>query len=269
MRFYFSTDHVRNSIVTNDHAQVIYKIDTPFKFLWQKGISTIWKIAPNSEPISFGQGINSADAEELDPDPRDDEAFLETDAAGDDAKIRSPSQEPDDQEGHASDGEELARSATEEFDMQDRFVKLATVEWRHINSTTIKWLGANGLGTSEVATKDLLKSITWTNRRRVFTGCDGRTYEWELAFHICKLYLIDGVQKTCIARYHRYKSVLVHGKDSRSGYLEFDDEELTKAFGQPHISSDLLDMLLVTFLYVEKRRRDKERAAKRDIRWNF
>jgi hypothetical protein len=48
MRLYFSTDHVRNSTITNEQGQVLYKVITPFRPFFMKGISTIWKIIPNT-----------------------------------------------------------------------------------------------------------------------------------------------------------------------------------------------------------------------------
>jgi hypothetical protein len=35
------------------------------------------------------------------------------------------------------------------------------------------------------------------------------------------------------------------------------------------ISPELLDTIIITFIYVEKLRREREQAGKKDLRWNY
>ncbi|KAH7905636.1 hypothetical protein BJ138DRAFT_1164359, partial [Hygrophoropsis aurantiaca] len=123
---------------------------------------------------------------------------------------------------------------------------------------------------------------------RVFTGPDRRFYRWHLGL---RLYL-ESDSKKPIAQYHRYKIGGIESKRTQPGCLEihllrlaqanykppegesidiinYTDPELECAVDAPKISPELLDMFIVTFIYVEKLRRERERAARRDIRWNY
>jgi len=351
MKLFFSTDHVRNSIVTNEAGQVLYKVVTPFRFLWQTGWSTIWKITPNAEPVTYGEGIDPAEAEEdVEPAEVVDAYRAEEELLGDVADVadtqlgagardqarlgarpgqlavgrrvpssvsmprpvsmsvsetewgttrsesyaatwarsRTPSTpgglsleevevcfggEDSDVEGVGGSAADRSRGLhwANEVDMQDRFVRLATIEWKKIASSRLRWLGENGLGHRELETHKFLKATSVTQRTREFTAYDGRRYCWILGAYVCKLFYINEGKKSrnLIARYHRYKSALFHGKEAQYGYLDFDEREYAKISRGEEIGGTLLEQFLVTFIYVEKLRRDREKAAHRDFRWNF
>ncbi|EIW76270.1 hypothetical protein CONPUDRAFT_139683 [Coniophora puteana RWD-64-598 SS2] len=355
MKLFFSTDHVRNSIVTNEAGQVLYKVVTPFRFLWQTGWSTIWKITPNAEPVTYGEGIDPGEAEEdvepaeeVDADDGAEEELLGDVAdvadiqagagagAGGQARLgarpgqlaigrrvpssasvprpvsvsvsetgrgslrsksyaatwarsRTPStpgglsleevevcfggEDSDTEGGPGSSAADRGRGLhwANEVDMQDRFVRLATIEWKKIASSRLRWLGENGLGHRELETHKFLNATSVTQRTREFTAYDGRRYCWILGAYVCKLYYVNEGKKSknLIARYHRYKSALFHGKEAQYGYLDFDEREYAKISRGEEIGGTLLEQFLVTFIYVEKLRRDREKAAHRDFRWNF
>lgn len=45
--------------------------------------------------------------------------------------------------------------------------------------------------------------------------------------------------------------------------------ELEHPLDSDVINPELLDTIIVTFIYVEKLRREREQAARKDIRWNY
>jgi hypothetical protein len=51
IRFTLSSEHVRNTVITNEQGQIIYKTDTPFRFGTRT--TTIYKIRPNANPLSM------------------------------------------------------------------------------------------------------------------------------------------------------------------------------------------------------------------------
>jgi hypothetical protein len=79
---------------------------------------------------------------------------------------------------------------------------------------------------------------------------------------------------------------LVPGKSPRPGFLDihlpksnhrceitdvdnYTDHELEHPLDSDVISPELLDTIIVTFIYVEKLRREREQAWKKDPRWNY
>ncbi|KAH7921061.1 hypothetical protein BV22DRAFT_1020106 [Leucogyrophana mollusca] len=278
MKFYFSTDHVRNSMITNAQGQVIYKVTTPFKPFWQTATSTVWKITPNSTPPRYGPRHTSEHDADVEPD--DDDMGQEQDPIGHD-------------DGGGESSVEDVETKVDETDMQDRFDKLATIEWHKLSTSRIRWLSGKAAELGEVDTKDFIPAHGVTRRTRIFTGPDGKSYRWGLGFRVCTLYLAsDAGNKNPIARYHRFKAGLVRGKEPQHGYLEFKrtwhttlqaaqkkdtdnvdidnytDYELERTL-EEKMDPQVLDMILVTFIYCEKLRRDRERAGKKDLRWNF
>ncbi|KAH7907460.1 hypothetical protein BJ138DRAFT_1014466 [Hygrophoropsis aurantiaca] len=256
MRLYFSTDHVRNSVISNASGQVIYKVTTPFKPFWQTAVSTVWKIAPNSTPLHYGPNHASGRDAEVESDEEDAVQESESDPVG-----------HDDGGGESSADE---HDKIDDVDMQDRFHKLAVIEWHKLSTSRIQWFGGQA-ALGEVDTKDFIPASGVTRRTRIFTGPDGRSYRWRLGFRVCTLYLAsDNGSKNPIARYHRFKTGLVRGKEPQHGYLEFMRQQIpTDLSHVGGIDTRVLDMIVVTFIYCEKLRRDRERAGKKDLRWNF
>ncbi|OAX39492.1 hypothetical protein K503DRAFT_856012 [Rhizopogon vinicolor AM-OR11-026] len=268
MRLYFSTDHVRNSTITNEQGQVLYKVITPFRPFFMKGTSTIWKIIPNTLPL-YSIKTNESNTE-LEPDEEDSDDPNLAPVAEDIHVIQSDEDE---------DEEEII------LDMQDHFAELAQIEFHTFQTSLIRWLGINKLGRGEISTKEFMPPRGIARRLRIFTGPDGRTYRWHLGMRVCKLYL-ESEPKNPVARYHRYSLGLVPGGRSRPGFLDinlpksnhsredidmhnYTDHELEHPLGNDMISPELLDTIIVTFIYVEKLRRAREQAWKKDLRWNY
>ncbi|KAG1741983.1 hypothetical protein EDB19DRAFT_1927704 [Suillus lakei] len=234
MRLRFSTDHVRNSIITNEQGQVLYKVITPFRPFFMKGTSTIWKIIPNTH----------LDDTNVTP-VAEDIHIIQSDGDGEEEEII--------------------------LDMQDQF-----------QTSRIRWFGLNSLGQGEVSTKEFIPSP------HVFSlDPDDRIYRWHLGMRVCKLYL-ESEPKKPVAQYHRYSTGLLPGKRPRCGFLDinlpmskvqgycdendtnnYTDYELEHILDRYMISPELLDTIIVTFIYVEKLRREREQGTKKDMRWNY
>ncbi|KAH7921060.1 hypothetical protein BV22DRAFT_1039093 [Leucogyrophana mollusca] len=276
MRLYFSTDHVRNSTITNGQGQVLYKTVTPFRPFFMKGTSTIWKIVPNSQPIYTGRRRNSSSevGDDEEDGPQDDDANAVP--AGEDVGGAGNS---------SFEGEEVINT-----DMQDQFTQLAQIEFRRLQSSRLRWCGANRLGRGEMTTREFIPARGIARTNFVFTGPDGRSYRWHLGLLVCKLYL-ESDPKMPIAQYHRYKVGGIGSKRTQPGYLEillpklaqaaykppdgnivditdYTDHELEGALDGGNINPELLDVFIVTFIYVEKIR-EREHAARQDLHWNY
>ncbi|KAF9232128.1 hypothetical protein BU15DRAFT_55372, partial [Melanogaster broomeanus] len=84
---------------------------------------------------------------------------------------------------------------------------------------------------------------------RTFTGPDGLPYRWDMLFRVVVLSL-DDESRSEIARYHR-ATVGIIGK-KRKASLEIAPQ-----------AEHMLDLVILTFIYVEKLRMDKETRRKR------
>ncbi|KAF8894852.1 hypothetical protein BD779DRAFT_867293 [Infundibulicybe gibba] len=125
-------------------------------------------------------------------------------------------------------------------DMQDRFAHLAQVEWHTLGSSIIRQAG------QEVETKTFFQKegLGWD---RVFMAPDGKEYRWELGLKTSTLVTNDKA-KTRVARFHRKHYIF----NRRPASLEI----------YPG-GEEIMDTILVTFIYVEKIRKDAENASKR------
>ncbi|KAH7921063.1 hypothetical protein BV22DRAFT_1122391 [Leucogyrophana mollusca] len=128
-------------------------------------------------------------------------------------------------------------------DMRDQFAVLGAIEWHAFASSVFRF------GGEEMKTKEFIPRSGIRRRIRTFTGPDGCSYKWKLNFKFVVLYLNDD-SETEVARYHR-DSLGIIGK-KHGPYLE--------VFSQ---GEHMLDLLIFTFIYVEKLRMDKEDTAGR------
>ncbi|KAG2133769.1 hypothetical protein DEU56DRAFT_738825 [Suillus clintonianus] len=273
MRLCFSTDHVRNSTITNEQGQVIYKVITPFRPFFMKGTSTIWKIIPNTPPLYSKK--------------RTDELNIELESDGEDPEDPNDPGVPTMAEDiHVTQSDEEEEEEEIILDMQDRFEQLAQIEFHKFQTSRIRWFGLNRLGQGEVSTKEFIPSRGISRRSRTFTGPDDRVYRWHLGMRVCKLYRESDPDKP-VAQYHRYSLGLLSGKRPRCGFLDINLPKPNQGHSDEHtdtdnytdhelestlediISPELLDTIIVTFIYVEKLRREREKAWKKDIRWNY
>ncbi|KAH7922929.1 hypothetical protein BV22DRAFT_619039 [Leucogyrophana mollusca] len=127
-------------------------------------------------------------------------------------------------------------------DMHDQFAALGVIEWHTFASSVFRF------GGEELKTDEFIPSSGIRRRTRTFTGPDGCSYKWKLDFKVVVLYLNDD-SETEVARYHRRSLGILGPK--HDPYLE--------VFSQ---GEHILDLLILTFIYVEKLRMDKERADK-------
>ncbi|KAH7921062.1 hypothetical protein BV22DRAFT_756907 [Leucogyrophana mollusca] len=125
-------------------------------------------------------------------------------------------------------------------DMRDEFDSIAEIEWHFFASSIFRMNG------KEVRTKDFIPSGGLQGRRRTFTGPDGKSYKWVLNFTSVSLELADGSQKN-LASFQRAGAF---GQKS-GAVLEVSP-----------LVAHMLDLVIITFIYVEKLRRDKETATR-------
>ncbi|KIM49884.1 hypothetical protein M413DRAFT_439018 [Hebeloma cylindrosporum] len=125
------------------------------------------------------------------------------------------------------------------------FGHLATIEYRMVQDSWIR-MG----GTMDISTGEYFRKEGWTllGRNRIFTGPDGREYIWKLGPFVCKLFVNDS-DKTPVAFFHR-RHVGIIGK-ARPASLEIFEA-----------GRDMIDLIVVTGVYMAKLRKDKERAAR-------
>ncbi|OAX31352.1 hypothetical protein K503DRAFT_777665 [Rhizopogon vinicolor AM-OR11-026] len=131
----------------------------------------------------------------------------------------------------------------DQSDMRDQFDIIGEIEWHTFTSSRFRF------GGTEVAAKEFIPSKGLTRRKRVFTGPDGRSYRWDLNFRVVVLSQNSGSQ-TELARSHRATLGIIGKK--RKATLEV----------SPEVAHSMIDTVIMTFIYVEKLRMDKERASR-------
>ncbi|KAJ6606064.1 hypothetical protein DFH09DRAFT_1119210 [Mycena vulgaris] len=126
----------------------------------------------------------------------------------------------------------------------ERFASLAHIDWHLVESSVIRFRGR------ELATRDFFRKEGWGwyGRHRVFTGLDGREYKWILGAYTSQLRLNDEAQ-TLVARY-RPKKLGILSKARKASLEVFPTFE------------HMMDEIVVTFVYIERLRKTKERAAR-------
>ncbi|KAJ7765710.1 hypothetical protein B0H16DRAFT_1524083 [Mycena metata] len=126
----------------------------------------------------------------------------------------------------------------------DRFALLARVDWRLFDSSVIHFRGR------ELATREFFRKEGWGwyGRHRVFTARDGREFKWILGAYTSELQLNDSAE-TPVAIY-RPKKLGLFSKPRKASLEIFPPFE------------DILDEIMVTFAYIERLRKTKERTAR-------
>ncbi|KAH0835597.1 hypothetical protein J3R83DRAFT_9322 [Lanmaoa asiatica] len=125
------------------------------------------------------------------------------------------------------------------MDMRDQFDVIGEIEWHLIGSSTLR---LNGL---DMQSNEFLPAHGIFGRKRTFTGPDGCPYRWDMVFDAVVLSR-DDTSRTEVARYHRGSLGIVGPK--RKPRLEVDPDV-----------EHMLDLIVLTFVYVEKIRMDKDR----------
>ncbi|KAF6765794.1 hypothetical protein DFP72DRAFT_1058355 [Ephemerocybe angulata] len=101
--------------------------------------------------------------------------------------------------------------------------------------------------------------LGWYGRDRIWAGPDGGEYRWKMGDSKPELYLNDK-EKTLVAKFHREHSGFLGIQEKRPPCLEI--------FGGPHPEA-LVDMIVITFVYMEKNRADREEQSKKMARGNL
>ncbi|KAF8546568.1 hypothetical protein OG21DRAFT_1473039 [Imleria badia] len=131
-------------------------------------------------------------------------------------------------------------------DMRDQFDVLAQIEW-HLTTPTVFRMHGQELPSNVFIPRH---GIRGRLSKRTFTGQDGRPYRWDMHRHVVVLSRNDETREE-LARYHR-ATLGILGPKQRP-YLEI----------HPDVWH-MLDMIVVTFVYIEKLHMDKDRGAQRN-----
>jgi len=140
---------------------------------------------------------------------------------------------PEDDDDRYTDGGAAAMIHSDE---------IARIHWHHFSSHRVVFKGHVWTGSQ------LLSGVGPLKGSYLFT-IRGVNYEWNLGFtglSSPKLLLDDG-SKTVIAKFHRKNKVF----NKRKAYLEITPRGM-----------EILDDIILTFILVEKQRRDKERRSR-------
>ncbi|KAJ7490956.1 hypothetical protein FB451DRAFT_628376 [Mycena latifolia] len=132
----------------------------------------------------------------------------------------------------------------------ERFASLAHIDWHLVEPTVIRFRGR------ELSTRDFFRKVGWGwyGRHRVFTALDGREYKWILGAYTSQLKLNDAAE-TPVARYSPKKLGLFF-KPRKASLEVFSPFE------------GMVDEIVVTFVYIERLRKTKERAARSPTLFN-
>ncbi|KAK0488053.1 hypothetical protein EDD18DRAFT_1335327 [Armillaria luteobubalina] len=136
-------------------------------------------------------------------------------------------------------------AGSEAVDFKDRFVALGSIEWHGLGKSVMRFKGR------EIKPSDFMKKRGgwgWYGKHRVFEGPDGKEYKWKMT-STSKLFRNDG-SDTPIAKWHIRKRGLFNPGKAMPAYLEIFPE-----------GEHMVDLIFFTFIYVEKKRKDNERAA--------
>lgn len=128
-------------------------------------------------------------------------------------------------------------------DMRDHLEAIGEIEWNLMGPSVFRLHG------QKMTTDTFIPRHGIRGRKRTFTGPDSLPYRWDMDFKIVRLSRDDATRQE-LARSHR-RSLGVIGP-RRDPSLDVDPSLM-----------HMLDMIVLTFIYVEKLRRDKEKRAKR------
>uniref|UniRef100_A0A0W0G3P3 DUF6593 domain-containing protein n=1 Tax=Moniliophthora roreri TaxID=221103 RepID=A0A0W0G3P3_MONRR len=251
MKFYQATwgySAMTNNTYYDDEHRTVYKVNTPFKIT--NRTSTIIKMLdPQPEVAPPNSGQENVNLVDLGSGEEGQSSGLRRRRSS--AKSATSSIDPDQRNGdweEDSSMPEMPAGGEPSFGgprYGQTFEYLAQIDWRFFTSSKFRF--GDGM---EVMSKDFFRKEGWGpyGRHRVFTAKDGKEYKWLLGWWESELILNDG-SKTQVAKFNR-KSFGVIGKASPA-YLEIFPP-----------GEHMVDEIFVTFVYIEKLRKEKERAAK-------
>ncbi|KAK1229415.1 hypothetical protein PQX77_007535 [Marasmius sp. AFHP31] len=256
MKFYqekWAMSTMTNNTWYDEDRRPVYKVNTPFKF--SNRTSTIVKFLTDSEQTAdpavnesqenpFEDVLAHHSYEQILPNKTRRNSSGGQSAAG---SIDPDNLNDENLVENADEREEPLASGPGSCSPErgSKFVYLAEIDWRRFTSSKFRF--GDGF---EVMAKDFYRKEGWGpyGRHRVFTAKDGREYKWlQHSFH-SELITNDG-NKTTLAKSARKGFGLI-GK-AHPGYLEIFPS-----------GEHMVDEIFVTFIYVEKLRKNKEDAAK-------
>ncbi|KAL4065945.1 hypothetical protein V8B97DRAFT_1066417 [Scleroderma yunnanense] len=132
---------------------------------------------------------------------------------------------------------------TNPSDMQDHLEAIGEIKWHLFGPSMMRLNGR------EMNTDQFIPRHGFTGRKRTFMGPDARSYRWDMLYNVVVLSHNDDTRRE-LARSHRRSLGIIGPR--REPSLD--------------IHSDLMPMLdtvVLTFVYVEKLRMDKEERRKR------
>ncbi|KAG1891486.1 hypothetical protein F4604DRAFT_1876578 [Suillus subluteus] len=132
-----------------------------------------------------------------------------------------------------------------QYHMQNQFDVLGEIEWHKFSSSKFRY------GGTEVETKEFIPKRGLWGRKRVFIGPDNRPYRWNLKSRVVVLSR-DDASRAEVARFHRATLGIIGRK--RKAMLEVSPEV-----------AHMMDTVIMTFIYVEKLRMDKEQTSRRGV----
>ncbi|TFK64521.1 hypothetical protein BDN72DRAFT_846508 [Pluteus cervinus] len=130
------------------------------------------------------------------------------------------------------------------FTANHRYGFLAQVEF-HVFASSVLHINGEQVKTSEFFTKGGL-TLTKLGASRKFVGPDGKEYKWILGQSASTL-VLNNDEKTKVAESHRKHYGVFH--KARPAFLEITP-----------VGMHMVDLVLITFVYIEKLRKDAESA---------
>ncbi|KIJ61071.1 hypothetical protein HYDPIDRAFT_42854 [Hydnomerulius pinastri MD-312] len=135
------------------------------------------------------------------------------------------------------------RTSPGRFEMNDHFEVVGQIDWHMFGSSIFR------IGGRELESSVFLPRHGIFGRKRTFVGPDGRNYRWDMHSRVVVL-SADDHSRTEIARFHRATLGIIGRR--RKACLEIADQ-----------AEHILDLIILTFIYVEKVRMDKETRQRR------
>lgn len=129
-------------------------------------------------------------------------------------------------------------------DMQDHLEAIGEIEWNLMGSSVMRLHG------QEMMTDTFIPRHGITGRKRTFMGPDGFSYRWDMDFRVVRLSRNDATRQE-LARSHRRSLGIIGPR--RDPSLDVDPSLM-----------HMLDIVILTFVYVEKLRMDKEKRVRRN-----
>ncbi|KAJ4471072.1 hypothetical protein C8J55DRAFT_435707 [Lentinula edodes] len=127
------------------------------------------------------------------------------------------------------------------------FIYVAQIDWKVFRSSKIRF-GTGQRSGLEIPVKDLFRKEGWGfwGRHRVFTGEDGQEYRWNFGRTHPQL-LLNNASKMLVATFHQER---LFSKNNTARLEIFPPGQY------------MIDEIFVTFTYIERLHRAKERSAK-------